>query len=199
MRTHRLLCAGLAAGSLVLACDGSAPVQPGEAALTEFSAGYVPVEDGDAIAQLRRLIAPLHRFERAMDAGWSDQFTPCLEVPGLGGMGFHYSNPAYLNDGGAVDLLEPELLLFEPQKNGRMRLVGVEYVVLFTDRAPTEDPPTLLGQEFLPVPDAGLWGLHIWVGRQNPSGIYADWNPKVTCEYAPSPAAAAAAGHRHGR
>ena len=97
------------------------------------------------------------------------QFTPCLEAAGLGGMGFHYSNPAFVEDGGAVNLLQPELLLYEPQKNGQMRFIGVEYIVLFSDHPATEPPPTLLGQAFQPVPDAGLWGMHIYVGQHNPS------------------------------
>ena len=87
-----------------------------------------------------------------------------VEVPGLGGMGFHYSNPAYVEDGGAVNLLQPELLLYEPQKTGQLRFIGVEYIVLFSDHPATEPPPTLLGQAFEAVPDAGLWGLHIYVG-----------------------------------
>jgi hypothetical protein len=70
--------------------------------------------------RLGRLVAPFHQFETAVNAGWSVQFTLCLEAPGLGGMGFHYGNPAYVEDGGAVNLLQPELLLYEPQKNGQM-------------------------------------------------------------------------------
>ena len=107
------------------------------------------------IAQLRRLVAPFHQFEAALNAGWSVQFTPCLEAPGLGGMGFHYSNPAFVEDGGAVNLLQPELLLYEPQNNGPMRFIGVEYIVLFSDHPATEPPPTLLGQAFEPVPTRG--------------------------------------------
>jgi hypothetical protein len=149
------------------------------------------------IAQLRRLVAPFHRFEAAVQAGWSVEFTPCLEVPGLGGMGFHYGNPEFVQDGGAVNLLQPELLLYEPQSNGKLRFTGVEYIVLFSDVPPTAPPPTLLGQAFEAVPDAGLWGLHIYVGQHNPSGIFATWNPRVNCEFAGPQTSAA--GHRHGR
>ena len=26
-----------------------------------------------------------------------------------------------------------------------------------------------------------LWGLHAWVWKENPSGMFANWNPNVTC------------------
>ena len=55
---------------------------------------------------------------------------------------------------------------------------------------------SILGQAFAPVPEFGVWGLHIYVGRHNPSGTFAPWNPKVSCANA---GAQAAAGHAHGR
>jgi hypothetical protein len=134
------------------------------------------------LAALRRLTAPFHNFDKALAAGYTVQITSCLELPPLGGMGFHYGNPDFIN--GTVNLLQPELLLYEPQANGRLRFVGVEYIVPFTFVPATADPPTLLGQEFHRNFAFGLWGLHIWVGRHNPSGMFADWNPKVSCENA---------------
>ncbi len=136
------------------------------------------------LAALRRLVAPFHNFDRAQAAGWSAEITPCLENPDEGGMGFHYGNPAYINDGGAVDELQPELLLFEPQRNGQMRFVGIEYIVLFSDVPPTGPAPELFGMQFHAVPDAGLWGLHVWPIYHNPSGMFADWNPRVSCDFA---------------
>ena len=47
-----------------------------------------------------------------------------------------------------------------------------------------------LGMFFLPfepVPSAGVWGLHAWVGRHNPEGMFTAWNPLVSCEFAPEP------------
>lgn len=143
-----------------------------------------PAELNRQLAELRRLTAPFHNFEKAQEAGWNVQFTPCLSHPTEGAMGFHYGNPAFV-DADAV-LLEPELLLYEPQKNGKLRFVGVEYIILFDDVPQDSDPPMLFGQEFHQVPEAGLWGLHAWVGRHNPSGMFADWNPLVTCEHAGS-------------
>jgi hypothetical protein len=112
-------------------------------------------------------------------------------------MGLHYGNLAYIQDRGVVNLLQPELLLYEPEKNGKLRFMGVEYIVPFTDHPATAAPPTLLGQEFAQVPEFGVWGLHIWVGRHNSSGTFAPWNPKVSCENAG--VERAGGGHRHGR
>jgi hypothetical protein len=27
----------------------------------------------------------------------------------------------------------------------------------------------------------GIWYLHVWIWEPNPSGLFADWNPSVTC------------------
>ena len=77
------------------------------------------------LAELRALVAHYRDLGDAMAAGYVVEVTPCLELAGVGGMGFHYGNPAYL----AVtepNYLQPELLLFEPTKNGKLRFVGVE-------------------------------------------------------------------------
>ena len=185
--------------AILLACeDHPATLAPDASP----AAVAISASTASQIAALRRLVAPFHDFETASHAGWSTPITPCLvagdlpSTPGTGAMGVHFGNLAYIQDGGVVDLLQPELLLYEPQKNGKLRFVGVEYIVPFTDHPADADPPTLLGQEFAPVPEAGVWGLHIYVGRHNPSGIFQPWNPKVTCENAGTQGAAA--GHRHG-
>ncbi len=180
--------------ALLLACDDHPAALAPEGALAVDSPVYASA--ASEIARLRRLVAPFHDFDAAVAAGWFAPITPCLEQPGLGAMGFHYSNPAFIGDGGTVELLQPELLLYEPQKNGKLRFVGVEYIVPFADHPTTAAPPTLLGQEFAQVPEFGVWGLHIWVGRENPSGIFASWNPKVSCEHAGLQRVST--GHHHG-
>jgi hypothetical protein len=191
----------LALVTLLLACNDTQTVLDPAAT----SAGNIPISASAAasqIAQLRRLVAPFHNFDAAVAAGWSAPITPCLVAadlpsqPGVGAMGFHYGNLAYIQDGGVVNLLQPELLLYEPEQNGKLRFVGVEYIVPFTDHPATAEPPTLLGQAFAQVPEFGVWGLHIWAGRHNSSGIFSPWNPKVTC--ANASAGAVATGHHHG-
>ena len=170
--------------SLLIGCDPTAPaVSDSHSTALEAPVASASPEVNQQLAALRRLVAPFHNFDHAQAAGWAAQVTPCLESPD-GGMGFHSGNPAYINDGGAVDELQPELLLFEPQRNGQMRFVGIEYIVLFSDRGPDQPAPELFGLPFHQVPSAGLWGLHVWPVYHNPSGLFADWNPRVSCDYA---------------
>jgi hypothetical protein len=181
--------------TILLACEDHPGTLAPEGA-PAVAARAASASTASQIAQLRRLVAPFHDFDAAVHAGWAAQITPCLEAPGLGAMGFHYGNLGYIQDGGVVDLLQPELLLYEPEKSGKLRFVGVEYIVPFTDHPATAAPPTLLGQPFAQVPEFGVWGLHIYVGRENPSGIFAPWNPKVSCEHAGLERAIG--GHHHG-
>ena len=190
-------------GAILLACEAQPATLAPEGAMAAHAPATLSASTASQIAQLRRLVAPFHDFQTASDAGWSAPITPCLvagdlpSTPGSGAMGFHYGNPAYIQDGGVVDLLQPELLLYEPEQNGKLRFVGVEYIVPFADHPATDPAPTLLGQEFAQVPEFGVWGLHIYVGRHNPSGTFAPWNPKVSCDDAA--ADQASAGHHHGQ
>jgi hypothetical protein len=60
----------------------------------------------------------------------------------------------------------------------------VDYVVPL-DQATSA--PSLLGVAFMPLgAPLNVWALHIWAWRPNPSGMFAQWNPKVSCaEYTP--------------
>lgn len=164
------------------ACRDSAPVSAVAAPLHAGHAAPVgPVsltsEELQDVASLRRLTARFHSFDAAVAAGWSAKITECFASP-QGGMGFHYGNPAIID--GRVDVLEPELLLYEPQQNGKLRFVAVEYIVPFAAWTASE-PPTLYGQAFHRNEAFGIWALHVWHERQNPRGMFADWNPKVNC------------------
>jgi hypothetical protein len=134
------------------------------------------------LATLRQVTAPFQQFDRAIDAKWSARITPCMTDPnGAGGMGFHYGNVSLID--GSVSVDKPELLLYEPEQNGRLRLVAVEYIIPYTFRSRDAAPPELFGQKFKQNDTFQLWGLHAWVWKENPSGMFANWNPKVTCEH----------------
>jgi hypothetical protein len=130
------------------------------------------------LATLRQVTASFHDFATASAAGWSAQITPCMESP-EGGMGFHYGNVGLIDGTARVD--QPELLLYEPESNGRLRLVAVEYIIPYTFHSRDAAPPVLFGQEFQQVDAFQLWGLHAWVWKNNPSGTFAPWNPQVNC------------------
>ena len=138
------------------------------------------------LAALRTATAPYHDFSAATTPGsgpWEVPLTLCMSSP-EGGMGYHYANLANF---GVHDPARPQLLIYEPEKNGSMQLVAVEYI--FPDggdpnRADTPEPPPMFGQHFHYVgAPFDLWGLHAWVWRNNPSGLFADWNPNVSCQY----------------
>ena len=98
-------------------------------------------------------------------------------------MGYHFANFDILLDG-VVDPLLPEALLYEPRKNGQLRLVAVEYVIPGAFLPPTAAPPVLFGQEFQYNEGDQVWALHVWIWRHNPNGMFAGWNPRVSCDWA---------------
>jgi hypothetical protein len=130
-----------------------------------------------AIARVRNATQSFHDIETARHAGYNVQFPAgCAALPGQGAQGFHWINQGLVDD--KVELLHPELVMYEPKPGGGMQLVGVDYVV------PLElsrEPPTLLGVPFAPLPELGVWALHIWAWRPNKSGMFAMWNPAVSC------------------
>jgi hypothetical protein len=146
------------------------------------------------LAALRRATAPFHNFEKATQQfGYGTQVTTCWYHSGLGGQGYHYGRLDRIMDP-TVKLLEPELLMYEPLPGGGYRLVGVEYIVPI-DAWPGSAPPVLLGQEFHRNEGLGIYALHVWVWPVNPSGMFADWNPNVSCEHAAESVDRAGAAH----
>jgi hypothetical protein len=132
------------------------------------------------LAALRSVTAAFHDFATASQAGWGTQITPCMTDPGgAGGMGFHYGNTDLIN--GTATVEKPQLLLYEPEQNGKLRLVAVEYIIPYSFHARSAEPPILFGQPFEQVDAFQLWGLHAWVWEENPSGIFKPWNPRVGC------------------
>jgi hypothetical protein len=133
------------------------------------------------LATARRATAPFHNLDKAMAAGWDEDITGCMEHPELGGMGHHYAKLEIFD--GTLDAALPQALVYEPQRNGRLRLVALEYLVpigAWTD----DDPPMLFDQEFARDDGIGFWLLHAWIWHHNPAGMFADWNPRVSCQYA---------------
>ena len=129
---------------------------------------------------LRRVTTSYQSFATATANGWSAKITACM-ANSSGGMGFHYGKRALID--GAVQVEQPELLLYEPDQTGKFNLVAVEYIIPFTAHAKSDAPPVLFGQQFKPNDTFQLWGLHVWAWKDNPNGLYADWNPSVSCAH----------------
>lgn len=180
-------------GAALVACEPQAgPIQPDFMASVE-AVGAAAAQSAGAgqLAELSQVTARFHNMETAKAAGYETQITPCWTHHSAGAMGYHYGNTALLD--ATVDLLEPEVVMYEPQPGGHMRLVGMEYIVPQAawenaghDLDDPMDVPELLGQKYTRHSFLPIFKLHIWLWRQNPAGVFADWNPNVTCAHAES-------------
>jgi hypothetical protein len=163
----RLGRAGIAAAGLALV----ATVSPG---LPTGSAWGSSTES--QLAQVRQATAQYHDVDTAEGDGFVP-FLDCFDSP-EGGMGQHFLLPKALD--GSVNLTNPPVLVYEQFKDG-YKLAAVEYVV----PGPADmTPPTLLGRSFTYNSSLGVWKLHAWIWKNNPSGMFADWNPKVSACHA---------------
>jgi hypothetical protein len=138
----------------------------------------------EQINALTRSVQPFYNYDVAGAAGWNTPISDCVESP-MGGMGYHIANLGQLGSG-HLNLLRPQVLLYAPTQDGSMAFQGVEYIIP-ADLWDSPEPPNFLGQDlrFNPnIPPNGIWALHVWVGTPNPNGIFEDFNPEVSCEFA---------------
>jgi len=126
----------------------------------------------------------------------------------LGAMGIHFFRPDLLGisgppnprvdgNGTHTDFLRPAVLIYEPQQDGSLELVAVENLVFLAawaaagnKQAPSfqgvawdrmeDDPATPLDEAHMFAPH---YDRHVWVWRENPNGVFAQFNPAVTCEH----------------
>jgi hypothetical protein len=142
---------------------------------------------GKQLAAVRRATAKYRNVKAAIADGFV-QASGCTESPGVGGMGYHYMNMANVADG-VLDATKPELLVYVPTEDG-LKLAAAEYFQADADQnlATDSDRPSLFGIPFdgpMPGHEPGMpihYDLHAWVWYHNPSGVFAPWNPRVSCE-----------------
>jgi hypothetical protein len=90
-----------------------------------------------------------------------------------------------------TDFLRPSVLVYEPQPDSSLTLVAVANVVSASawEEAGHRDPPSFGDVPFVYSPAnpgsgfAAHYDLHIWLYRENPSGMFAPYNPAVSCEH----------------
>jgi len=134
---------------------------------------------------VRQATAQFKDVHKAEAAGYA-LLHGCVSGPQDGAMGIHFANGGLVGDN-ALDAQHPEALLYEP-KDGTLQLVGVEYVVIAEGwNASHPTPPVLIGQLFNYVGAPNRYGLpafyelHVWAWKSSPAGMFADWNPHVSC------------------
>jgi hypothetical protein len=125
-----------------------------------------------------------------------------------GVMGIHFLRPDLLGitsgpdervngTGTHTDFREPSVLIYEPQPDGSLELVAVENLVFIAawEAAGHRERPTFQGHPYdrmvddpaTPVDEAHHfephYDLHAWLYRENPRGMFAQFNPAATCEH----------------
>ena len=148
----------------------------------------VSTVDGQTLAEIRAATAHYQRIDDAIADGFV-RGSACISSV-FGGKGYTYQKPVLFD--GIVDPAAPEILNYEPMKNGRMRLVSVAFLVPAASWDPFHPTaPTLGDQSFLDRRVAGSFGppfanyaLYASVWRNNPRGMFDQYNPDVSCDFA---------------
>ncbi|HET6941477.1 MAG TPA: hypothetical protein VFH89_04890 [Sphingomicrobium sp.] len=125
----------------------------------------------------------------------------------LGAMGIHFFRPDILGISGPpnprvdgkgthTDFNKPGILIYEPQADGSLELVAVENLVFQTSwhAAGNREPPTFHGVAYdnmkddpaTKIDEAHMfephYDRHVWLYRENPNGMFAQFNPNVSCK-----------------
>lgn len=126
----------------------------------------------------------------------------------LGAMGVHYFRPELLGisgppnprvdgNGTHTDFLKPAILIYEPQADGSMELIAVENLVFQRAwrEAGNTELPSFHGLAYDAMADDPVTDIdeahnfephydrHVWIYRENPNGVFAPFNPAVTCAH----------------
>ena len=158
MRLLRTALAALVAASAMV--FGAAVMSP---------AGAEQPIDRALLAEVRQATVQFHDVEAAEEAGY-ELLDVCFSSD-AGGMGYHYLKGV----DATLDPLAPEALVYAPTDQG-LELVGVEYIV---PKSLSPQAPSVLGQTLHSNDALGLWVLHAWIWRGNPTGVFEDFNPNV--------------------
>ena len=119
--------------------------------------------------------------------GYALQFG-CVSGPDAGAMGMHFVKGDLVGDD-VIDPTRPEIVIYEPQPDGRLKLIGADFLVLKDVwDAKHAAPPQLMGQLFHLFDAPNRFGLppfytlHVWAWKENPNGSFVNWHPNVKCE-----------------
>jgi hypothetical protein len=112
----------------------------------------------------------------------------CVSGPDWGAMGLHYVNLSLVTDK-VLDPAKPEIVIYEPLPNGRLKLIGADYLVFAADWHTANQATPQLGGQLMHLFESpnrfGLpdfYTLHVWAWKDNPSGTFSNWHSNVTCD-----------------
>jgi hypothetical protein len=181
----------LIGGFVFMCCGPSRALAQDDRPPTLAAQHHAPARDNDQTSAFVRIVREsTDRFRDVSVAeaeGYSLLFG-CVSGPDVGAMGMHFVNLSLVADG-VLDVTRPEIVIYEPLPNGRLRLIGADYLVLaeaWHEKNPA--PPELMGQLFHLFESPNRFGLptfytlHVWAWKENPSGTFVNWHPKVSCD-----------------
>ena len=171
MRPH------LAIIALLSACSGAHNGMSMSATPDKPSAYSAEVQS--AYARVRAATESFKVLDSAVAKGYPATVAQCLADPTHGAMGYHHLNRAYVDN--KIEIDKPEILLYERRPDASYRLNGVEYIIPYRVWPRDSVPPKLMGRDLLRSDGLSLWYTHMWVWTKNSAGLFADWNPAVTC------------------
>lgn len=157
--------------------DAASPSPAAEQAAAHDHHGH-DMSVSDRISAMRA-VAAYQDVEAAEAAGYASTLDTlgCFQNQQLGGMGLHYVNQQLMD--ATVDMTKPEALVYELDAAGNITgLVAHEYIVP-VDAWTSRKPPRLFGMDFHRHPMLPLWVLHTWLWKDNPAGVFEDWNAAV--------------------
>jgi hypothetical protein len=154
----------------------------------QHGAQHVSNAAGPLPSAVRRATERFLDVNAAIAEGYVQSQGGCVSGPEEGAMGVHYVNPTLFD--GQIDVEQPEALVYETMRNGRLELVAAEYITPAAAWAAGHEAgvqPTLMGHLFHFAPGPNRYGpdafyeIHVWAWKNNPHGAFADWNPAVSC------------------
>ena len=122
------------------------------------------------LQQAKIATAKYNNFDNAVADGYVDINVIVPE------MGYHFLRMENLNATFEYD--KPEILVYNKEENGRMKLVALEYAVPISLSA--NAPAGFTGDnDHWSVYQGVLWTLHAWVWEYNPDGVFNPTNPLI--------------------
>jgi hypothetical protein len=186
-------------GDVAARIDASSSSAAGEPSLAEVRAATVRFRHVEAALKEGYIRDPGNMCDDARMMG---------KPASLGAMGIHYFRPDLLGIsappnprvdgvGTHTDFRQPAVLIYEPATDGSLELVAVENLVFAKAwaEAGNDAPPSFHGVPWDNMVDNPATAVdeahnfephydrHVWLYRENPNGVFAQYNPTVTCEH----------------